>query len=345
MRNLQTTNPEEGREAGNEETAIKGTKAAPWVRGQKPVVTVVTDAEREKGRRFRRLLDETRAEELERLRDVGHAAKEALLEKEKEHLPGLLGDYLGRHPRIDRLSRAQVVRGMSILARRNKASRHAFFLGVQILDRALRRACGLVDVALLARMGTAALLIAVKYEHSDTFPLDEILREFVRQEPDKRGRGSLELEVLSLAGYDCRVPTPLRFLEEWGHATRGEEVDRDVLTFAATVLELGLYWHDFQAEHPPSLQAYATVAFVCHRTGKTLPKPFIELAKGAGTKASDFVACFEKVHRLYRHHLVTSSLGLRQRSGAWDRSSPHRPPLSKASVLPPPTSKTEAFAS
>lgn len=206
--------------------------------------------------------------------------------------------YMSKQPDITNCMRVILVDWLVEVAEEYKLCSETIYLAVNYLDRFL--SCMSVLRAKLQLVGTAAILLAAKYE--EIYPPE--VDEFVYITDDtytKKQLLRMEHLMLKVLSFDMTAPTSHQFLMQYLLAGA---VCVKTANLALYVSELGLLEVDPFLKYLPSMIAAAAYCLANYTINRTLWQPD-SLYAFTGYTLAEIAPCLVQLHRL---HLAASSL-------------------------------------
>ncbi|XP_040929809.1 cyclin-A1 [Betta splendens] len=213
-----------------------------------------------------------------------------LREREMELRPR--PDYLRKHPEVTGGMRLVLVDWLAEVTQEYKLCSETLHLAVNYVDRFLSRAAR-VTRAKLQLVGTAALLIAAKYEETSPPELGEFA-DVTDNAYTSRQLVRMEHFVLRVLRFDVAAPTASQFLRLFAcvHA-----VCARTRSLALYVAELSLLEMEPFLQYPPSKVAAAAFCLASYTVDKSLWPDSLRVL--TGYTVGDIAPCVAELHRLH----------------------------------------------
>ncbi|XP_056140304.1 cyclin-A1 [Lampris incognitus] len=206
-------------------------------------------------------------------------------------------DFIMHHPDIDNRMRIVLVDWLAEVSQEYKLHGETLYLAVNYLDRFLSQTMS-VKRGKLQLVGTAAILLAAKYE--EVFPPE--LDEFVYITDDTYTRRQLirmEYLLLKVLAFNLTVPTTQQFL---GLFLVVQSVCSKTENLALYVAELSLLEMDLLVRYIPSMVAAAAYCLANYTINKAQWPGALQ--DFTGYTMAEIVPCLKQLHKL---HLAAES--------------------------------------
>uniref|UniRef100_A0A3B5A4W0 G2/mitotic-specific cyclin-B2 n=1 Tax=Stegastes partitus TaxID=144197 RepID=A0A3B5A4W0_9TELE len=211
--------------------------------------------------------------------------------RERETKLSARPDYLARHPEITDSMRAVLVEWLVEVSQEYKLHSETLHLAVNYMDRFLS-CTGYVKRVKLQLVGTAALMIASKYE--EITPPD--LNEFVYITDNtykKKELVRMEQVLLSVLDFNMAAPTSSQFLHLFMSIHSVCDMTRNLALYATelSLLEIGPF-----LQYTPSIVAAAAYCLATYTINRSLWPD--SLNAFTGYTMAEIVPCLTDLHKL-----------------------------------------------
>ncbi|GMS78308.1 hypothetical protein PENTCL1PPCAC_483 [Pristionchus entomophagus] len=152
-----------------------------------------------------------------------------------------VGDYLAKHPKLSKDSRAVLVDWMIEIQETFELNHETLYLAVKLVDIFLQHSKKAVNRSELQLIACAAVFVASKYDERQPPLIDDFL--YVSEDAfTKEQLETMELELLNTVAFDLGAPLSYSHVRRLAKACK---VDMQTLTLARYVLETSLMYYEF----------------------------------------------------------------------------------------------------
>lgn len=213
-----------------------------------------------------------------------------------------VGDYLPRHPRLNKQTRAVVADWMVEIQETFELNHETLYMAVKILDIFLANT-EQVEKNDLQVLACAAFFISCKFEERSP-PLIEDFMYICDEQFDRTQLIQAEMKVLGTIHYDIGFPLSYRFVRRYARVTK---MDMPKLTLARYILETSLMFYEFVSVSESLMAAAATLLALKMHDMEATWSPILQ--KYSGYRSEDVEPLmWELNHMLHKRRVIYDRL-------------------------------------